>query len=283
MAPELALGGLQAWMQSVIVHPGSLAEALAAAQALSLVAPARVGEVLLPSATLAAEARLGVYHEMYQLRMTEALASNYPALAQFLGGRRFTALVRDYLLAHPSRSYSLNHLSRALPDWLGTAAPLPRRGFCRDLARLEWAISEAFDADEASRLAPEALAAVPAEAWSGARLLPSAALRLVELRWNANEWLESTKDNRHDHPRPRRRHAAVVVFRQRYAVYRRELSHSAFRLLKDLAAGRRIGEAIAAALERRAAPRPEAITGWFRDWAADGLFSGLALEPAHGR
>lgn len=280
MALELALGGLQRWMQSVIVHPGALEEALAAPETGALVAPARVGEVLLPSAALAAEQRLGLYQEMYLLRMSEALESDYPALAHFLGARRFSALVRDYLRTHPSRSYTLNVLGRALPDFLGEALDLPRRGFCRDLARLEWAISEAFDAEETPRLAPEALAAVPAEAWDCARLVPSAALRLVELRWNANEWLDSTKDDRHDHPKPRRRASAVVVFRQRYAVYRRELALSAFRLLQDLVAGRRVGEAIAAALERRGAPRPEAITRWFRDWAADGLFSGIELEAA---
>jgi hypothetical protein len=271
--PELALGGLQRWMQSVIVHPGSLDDALASVEAGALVAPERLAEVLLPSATLTPAERIDIYHGMYVLRMAEALETDYPALAHFLGEGRWSALVRGYVEAHPSRSYTLNVLGRRLPDWLLVAPELTRRGFCHDLARLEWAITEAFDAEETPRLAEAELTATPAEAWDAARLVPSAALRLVELRWNANEWLDSTKDDRHDHPRPRRRQTWVAVFRQSYAVYRRELSLSAYRLLSDLATGMTVGDALAAALARRGAPGPDALTRWFRQWAADGLFT----------
>jgi hypothetical protein len=280
MAPELALGGLQSWMQSVIVHAGPIQEALASDDARALLPPGRLGEVLLPSATLAARERIGIYHEMYLLRMAEALESDYPALAHFFGETRWPALVRDYLRAHPSRSYTLNVLGRSLADWLGAAPGVPRRGFCRDLARLEWAVTEAFDAPETPRLGTTELEAVPPEGWDALRLVPSAALRLVELGWNANQWLDSTKDDQHDHPKPRRREAWVAVFRQSYAVYRRELSRPAFRLLSDLASGLPVGQALAAAAGRGGVPDPEALTRWFQEWASDGLFT--RLEVAAG-
>jgi hypothetical protein len=93
--------------------------------------------VLLPSATLAPHERIGIYHGMYLLRMSEALERDYPALAHFLGEAQWTALVRDYYVErHPSRSRTLNVLGRALPDYLAEAPGLVRRGFCRDLARL---------------------------------------------------------------------------------------------------------------------------------------------------
>lgn len=275
MAPELALGGLQRWMQSVIVHPGAVEDALASPEAASLLPPDRLSDAILPSATLTSAERVGIYHGMYPLRMAEALESDYPALAHFVGPERWSALVRDYVLAHPSRSYTLNVLGRALPSWLLVAEKLPRRGFCHDLARLEWAVSEAFDAAETPRLSETALAAVSPEAWETARLVPSAALRLVELRWNANQWLDSTKGDGHDHPKPQRRDAWVAVFRQSYAVYRRELSRPAFRLLADLASGLPVGEALAGALRRRGTPGPESLTRWFQGWAADGLFQGV--------
>jgi hypothetical protein len=276
MAPELALGGLQRWMQSVIVHPGSVDDAVGSPAAGALVPPDRVGETILPSASLTPVERIGIYHGMYALRMAEALESDYPALAHFLGEARWSAVVRGYVEAHPSRSYTLNALGRSLPEWLRVAPELPRRGFCRDLARLEWAVVEAFDAEETPRLAEAELARVPPEGWETARLVPTAALRLVDVHWNVNEWLDSTKDDRHEHPKPRRRDAWVVVFRQSYAVYRRELSRPAFHLLSDLAAGRPVGEALAAALRRRAAPDPQTLNRWFRDWAADGLFTWIA-------
>jgi len=277
MAPELALGGLQRWMQSVIVHPGSIDEALASGTAAPLLPPERTGDVIRPSATLTPAERIGIYHRMYRPRMAEALESDYPALAHFLGEPRWSELVGRYCEAHPSTSYTLNVLGRHLPGWLAVAPGLPRRAFCCDLARLEWAVVEAFDDDEAPRLGEAELLAVPAEAWAAARLVPCPALRLLELGWNANDWLESTKDDRHEHPRPRRRTARVAVFRVDYAVYRRELSRPAFRLLSDVAAGVAVGPALAAAMRRRGAPDSETLTRWFRDWATDGLFTRVDL------
>jgi len=268
----LELTPLQRWMQAVIVHPGTAGEALAAAEAASLLPPERLGDVVLPSRTLGAKERLGLYHGMYVLRMAEALESDYPALAHFLGDR-WHGVVRRYVTAHPSRSYTLNHLGRHLAGWLLEAPGLAQRQFCSELARLEWAVSESFDADETPRLGEAQIAAVPADGWSEARLVPSAALRLVALRWNANEWLDSAKDERHEHPRPYRRASWVAVFRRNYSVYRHELSQPAFRLLSDLVAGAAVGPALASALRRRAAPAPETLQRWFQGWAADGLFT----------
>jgi hypothetical protein len=283
MAPELDLGGLQRWMQSVVVHRGPVAAALAEPEAASLVPPERLSAVLLPSAGLSAAERIAIYQGMYPLRMAEALQSDYPGLAHFLGEQRWARLVREYVSDHPSRSYTLNVLGRYLPDWLGTHGPRRRRGFCHDLARLEWAVVEAFDADESPRLAPGAIESLPPDAWAAARLVPSACVRLVALRWNANEYLDSTKGEGHDHPKPLRRPSRVVVYRRSYSVYRRELSREAFRLLSDLFAGRPLGKAVSLALRRRDAPTPDTLRRWFAQWAADGVFTRIDVgesEPA---
>lgn len=273
--PELALKELQLWMQAAIVHRGPLEEALAAPGAAALLPAGQIERAILPSASLSASERLDIYHGMYFLRMAEALESDYTALAHFLGEERWAEVVRGYVEAHPSRSYTLNVLGSALPDWLRTASGLRQRGFCHDLARLEWAATEAFDAAEAARLAENELAAIRPEEWPSVRLVPMPALRLLELRWNANEWLDSAKDDQHRHPRPRRQAAWVVIFRRNYAVYRRELSRPAFRLLSDLASGQALGQALARAERRRAAPEAETLFAWFREWAADGLFTRL--------
>jgi hypothetical protein len=272
MAPELALGGVQRWLQSVIVHPGSVELALASREAAALVPTARLECVVRPSATLTASERVGIYHGMYRLRMAEALESDYPGLAHFLGRERFMALVGEYVLAHPSTSYTLNDLGRRLPEFLRRGGRVPSRAFCRHLARLEWAVCEAFDAAEEARLGAAAIEALAPEDWPDARLVASPALRLVPLGWNAADWLDTAKDEAHRHPRPRRRAQLVVVFRREYAVYRRAVDAAAFRLLSDLAAGRTVGQALSAALRRRDAPDTATVARWFRQWAADGLF-----------
>lgn len=278
--PEPALPDLQRWMQAAIVHDGPIEGALASPEAAAILPPDLIERAILPSGTLSAAERLDIYHGMYFLRMAEALESDYPALAHFLGERLWAQVVQGYVAAHPSRSYTLNVLGRALPDWLREAPGLPRRGFCRDLARLEWAATEAFDAEETPRLGEEELASVEPEEWAEMRFVPQPALRLVELRWNANEWLDTAKDDQHRHPRPRRAEAWVAVFRRSYAVYRRELSRAAFRLLADLASGQPLGQALAAAGRRRGAPEADTLFGWFREWAADGLFTRLERTAA---
>jgi len=278
MAPELALGGLQRWLQAVIVHPGEIGAAVGSREAAALVPPARIADVVLPSATLSAVERVGIYQGMYLLRMAEALEGDYPGLAHFLGEERWRRLVSEYVAAHPSTSYTLNVLGRRLPEWLRAHGEVPSRGFCFDLARLEWAVSEAFDAEEAPRLDGAAVETLGPDRWEGARLVPRPALRLLALGWNAAEWLDTAKDESHRHPQPRRRAQHVLVFRQEYAVYRREVGRSAFRLLSDLAAGKTVGRSVAAALRRRDAPDAATLASWFRQWAADGLFR--AVEPA---
>jgi hypothetical protein len=78
--------------------------------------------------------------------------------------------------AHPSRSYTLDALGRRLPDFV-RGARVRRPAFCHDLARLEWAVTEVFDAPETRPLAAGDLAAVAPGDWERARLVPVAALR----------------------------------------------------------------------------------------------------------
>jgi hypothetical protein len=275
MAPELALGGLQRWMQAVIVHPGTVDEALAAREAAALVPAGRVDSVVRPSASLTAAERVGVYHGMYLARMKEALESDYPGLARFLGPESWERLVAAYVQAHPSRSYTLNVLGRRLPDFV-RAARVPRPAFCHDLARLEWAVSEAFDAPETPPLAEADIGAVAASDWERARLVPVAALRLVALDHDAGALLDAVREGRRRLPPVRRRRSRVVVYRRSYAVFRREQEAGAFALLADLVEGVPVGRAVARALARRRARlRPDDAFRLFRDWAAMGLFTAV--------
>jgi hypothetical protein len=278
MAPSLALGGLQRWMQTVIVHPRRTGQALASPEAASLVPPERLGEVVLSSATLDPADRVGIYHDMYLARMEEALESDYPGLAHFLGPQRWHRLVRGYVEAHPSRSYTLNALGHHLPDHVFSAPRISHAGFCRDLARLEWAITEAFDAPETPVLSEEQLAAVEPDAWEGARLVPTAAFRLLALDYDASSYLDSLRDEDHDHPLPRRHPSWVAVCRRDYSVYRVPLTRPGHRLLEALAEGRSVGEAVEECL-RRSRPRPtgEQVFGWFRDWARAAAFQAVEV------
>jgi hypothetical protein len=260
-------------MQAVVAHPGDTQAALASPGAASLVSPERLGDVVLPSATLNPTERVGIYHDMYEMRMGDALETDYPGLCHYLGPKRWTRLVSGYLQEHPSQSYTLNVFGAHLAEFVYTAPRVSHAGFCRDLARLGWAITEAFDEAETPILQEADLTAVPPDAWEGARLTPTAAFRLLTLDYNGGSYLDSMRDEEHDHPLPRRRPSWVVVCRRDYSVYRLSLTRPAFRLLEGLAAGRPVGEAVEDCL-RRSRPRPtgDQIFAWFREWARSGVF-----------
>ncbi len=283
MVPELALGGLQRWLQAVIVHPGTVDEALAAGEAAALVPAGRTDSVVRPSASLTAPERVGVYHGMYLARMKEALESDYPGLARFLGPDAWERFVDSYVQAHPSRSYTLNVLGQRLPDFVRTAR-VPRPAFCRDLARLEWAVAEVFDAEETPPLTEADLASIAPGEWERARLVPVAALRLLVLDHDAGAHLDALRDGKRRLPPVRRCRSRVVVYRRGYAVFRREQEAPAFALLADLVEGVPVGEAVARALARRRARlRADDAFRLFRDWASMGLFRAVALDKPRRR
>jgi hypothetical protein len=280
MALDLPLDRFQRWMQAVVVHPDEVEQAVASPEAAAEVPPDRIGAVVLPSKTLTPSERLSIYQGMYPLRMTDALAVDYPALQHFLGDDEFAALVRAYVQVFPSRSYTLNRLGDHLPDYLRDATGVRRRDFCHELARLELAMSHVFDAPETPPLSAEAIAAVPAEAWERARLRPIKAFRLLAFRYPVNAYFQSMKDDNHDHPRIRLKDTWVAIHRRNYRVYRFELTKSGYDLLRDLVEGTPLGEAVALAVQRggRRAPRPEELYRWFREWVSGGMFQ--AVETA---
>ena len=272
----LPLDRLQSWLQGVIVHAGSIEEAVRTKAARADVPVDDLAEVILPSPTLRPEERLAIYQGQYPMRMRDALSGDYPGLEHFLGEEGFARFVVDYVQAYPSRSYTLNRLGDHVPEFIKARPGLKHRDFLYDLARLERAVSEAFDAEETPRLTEEQVVAVAPEAWGKARLVPIAALRLLELRYPANAYLESVKDENHDHPRPARKDGFVAVYRRNFAVYRADLSKPAFALLRDLAAGKKLSVAIRAALRRGGRPPGEdQLFRWFREWVAGGMFTAV--------
>lgn len=146
-----------------------------------------------PAGTLldaAAERGLQVYRQAYLARLREALADNYGVFARALGDGAFARIADAYAGAHPPTGFSVRSHGEHLDAFLAgeprdhDGTPLLPHPALRDLARMDRALRDAFDAPDAPVLTAAALAAVPAEAWPELqlRLLPSA--RRVTLEWS---------------------------------------------------------------------------------------------------
>ena len=202
---ELPLPRLQRWMQAVIEQPGTAEEAVTSPAARAELEPDEIARVIRPSKTLTPVERVGVYQGMYLLRMVEALENDFPAVAHLLGAEDFADLVTRYVAAHPSRSYTLNRLGDRLPEFIRGSQGIRRKAFVADLARLESLVTEVFDAPESPAWPAEEIARVPEAAWPGVVLSPSAALRVAAFAYPVNAYLQSVKDDDHDHPPTGRR------------------------------------------------------------------------------
>ncbi|MCC6391964.1 MAG: putative DNA-binding domain-containing protein [Bryobacterales bacterium] len=270
---EPELSRTQRWMQAVILHPGSALQALSSDEAKREIPARRFPEVVAPSRALTSTERIGIYRDMYLLRLREALRADYPLLLRFLGEERFHALADDYVHTHPSRSYTLNRLGDHLPEFIRTQAKVARRGFLYDLARLELAMTEAFDAEEAAVLSPLEVESLPEEAWETMRLKPVPALRLLEFSYPVNDYAQAVRD---ETPAPplRKRITYAAVCRKDYGAVRLELPRAAFLLLQALAAGTPVGEAIDNPALRQV--KESDLFGWFSQWVAAGMFRSIA-------
>lgn len=257
------------------MHSGTNEEAVASPKAQAIVSERRFPRIVLPSKTLDSYLRIGIYRDMYLARLREALASDYPALMHYLRDEAFTRLVSGYVHAYPSRSYTLNRLGDHLPEYIRSAAGLPRREFIYDLALLELAMSQVFDAEELPLLTPEAIAAVPADAWERVRLKPIKAFRLLSFRYPVNGYVRSTKEGT-SAPSTRRKNNWVVVFRRSYVLWRLDLTRQAHDLLQSLVSGKPLGQALSASLtQNRRSVSEVQLFSWFREWVADGLFHAI--------
>lgn len=162
--------------------------------------------------------RIEIYAEMYRARLVDVLREDFPRTAAAVGDEAFRALACRYLTRHPSEHPSVRHVGGRLAAFVAGEPSLPP--WLADLARLEWARVEVFDAADAEPLRLEDLHALPPADWPALRFRPIPACAVVESAWPIHEiWtVAGTSDLSHVTPTP----AVVRVWREGF-----EVSHAA--------------------------------------------------------
>ncbi|MGH7857796.1 MAG: HvfC/BufC family peptide modification chaperone, partial [Candidatus Binatia bacterium] len=129
---------------------------------------------------LSAIARLDVYANMYFYRILDILKEDFPAVLAVVGDVRFHNLVTSYLIEHPSTHPSVRYLGRQLASFIARHDLSKEWPWLADLARLEWAILEAFDGPDAEPLDAARLRELPPERWASARFRFAPTLQVVK-------------------------------------------------------------------------------------------------------
>jgi len=274
-APDLAT--LERWMQAVVMHPAGAAAGVRSKPARALLGEAAqdLERVVLPSRRLSAEERLAIYSHMYYARLVEVMEGEYPTTRGILGADAFRAACRSFVARHPSRTRTLNPLSAKFPDFLARRLPASRRnGLAVDVARIERAMEDVFDAPRAEPMTAAQFAAIGADPGGRAVLRVTPALRMLQLRYPANDYMTAVR--RGGKPRiPGPRATSVIVYRRGFQVFRRDQEPAQWKLLASLVAGKPLAGAVRGALRGqhgsadRAAKR---LGAWFTEWSAAQLF-----------
>lgn len=104
-------------------------------------------EIIKPGPSLTSAERLELYHRQYWFRVLDSLAEDFPVLRRMAGEEVFWELIEGYLLARPSRSFTLRHLGEAFADFVGASALLDenRRQWFGSVAVIEYAFMECFE------------------------------------------------------------------------------------------------------------------------------------------
>jgi hypothetical protein len=219
-----------------------------------------------------ADARLAIYCNAYASRLIEALAANYPVL-QALLGESFEVHAREYVSTHLSRTESIRWYGAELADVLAAAG----QPALADLARLEWAIAQAFDAADAPTLTTEDLQSIGPAEWAGLRFTLHPSVSYLQLQSNAGAIAQAHfKDQPLSEPAPGAC-SHWLIWRHDLIPQLRELEDGEARSLAVLIDAGSFGEMCAALCELLEAERvPLTAASYLKTWVSAGLFGGCS-------
>jgi len=284
-AETMDLESLQREMAAAVMQPLTKDENMRATSADGRPMNEVAASFIAPNSRLTPFERLEIYNRQYWYRELGSLAEDFPALRALVGQRRFEALSIAYLAEHPSRSFTLRNLGSKLPEWL-TAHPEHagrRHRLALDLAQMEWAFVEAFDAPDRDPLTQRQIAGLQGDS----KLALQPCLRLVELSYPADDLvLELHKREKRQTSEAGVAHEDsgaevaipklqpwptwLAVHRVELSVYYRRIAREEFQTLIALGSGSTLGEAIEAGFAASRIPqreRPERVQEWFGSWA----------------
>jgi hypothetical protein len=227
--------------------------------------------------------RLEIYREQFWLRHTSSLVEDFPGLSGILGQAAWATLIEGYLEAHPPHSFTLRDLGLRLPEYIQSQSTLEHHRLCSDMARLELAYLEIFDAADAPPISPAALAGISDDAWQRVRIAFHPALRLLKTEYPVaplRRQLIEAQSRAENVLIPARDPHCQVLFRRDLQLFHEPISQGAYALLSALT--RRVPlvpacQQAQAEVPEEAASIAESAGSWFQSWAARGFVVGVAV------
>src|SRR5581483_830717 len=141
------------------------------------------------------DALFGVYRNAYGSRLVESMRNDHDLLHSYLGDEMFDTMGKAYVADNPSQHPNVRWFSRALPEFLRSAEPYRNYPVLSDIAALERALNDAFDAEDAPVLALADITGFAPDAWAGLKFTPHPSARRLDVTTNASPiWLALKND-----------------------------------------------------------------------------------------
>ena len=125
-----------------------------------------------------AAARFGIYANHLCVTLIDVLAATFPVVRQLVGDPFFRTVAKRYVRAAPPAQPCLSAYGDGFPAFLAQVPEASSQRYLGDVARLEWAINEAWHAPDAPAIDVDAATGMIGAGYSdlGLRLHPSCRL-----------------------------------------------------------------------------------------------------------
>jgi hypothetical protein len=214
--------------------------------------------------------RFNVYRNNFIVLNGDALADMYPVIKRLLGDKAFRILATAYVREYPPRERTLLLYGEQFPAFLTAVPELSGLPYLADVARLEFAWTAAYHADEASPLQHHQLASLSPDELDSFKLQPHPSMQCIESNypvyriWSANQTDQLDETISLDEGG-----SQIVVIRPQVEVEVREVTAGVLTFLRRLASNDTIAEAYSLAAE----VEPEFdLNAFFARYLFDGTF-----------
>ena len=128
---------------------------------------------------IAPEERLGIYRNTFASVLTNALRLSFPATHRLVAAECFEGAARLFMDEQPPQYANLDDYGAGFPEFLVRFPPIAALAYLPAIARLEWAVSRALHAPDATSLDLGRLAALTQDERARVRFVPDPSAGLV--------------------------------------------------------------------------------------------------------
>jgi hypothetical protein len=224
------------------------------------------------------EILFGVYQHAYGSRLVEAMRNDHKLLHSYLGDEMFDEMGEAYVAANPSQHANLRWFSNGVPEFLKANKPYSNYPVLSDLAALEKALNDAFDAPDAPVVGIADLAAFAPEAWNDLIFEPHPSSIRLDCATNASTiWRALKADEMPPDAVVLEEPCRLQIWRQDVTPKFRELSSEEAMMWAEAASGIPFG-VLCSMLATYDDPDTAAArgAGYLHGWVTAGLLTGVS-------